>query len=160
MDGHISSDNERREAVTKEKEMSEDNTASPLTRGVHHIGFTVPDLARTRAFFMDTLGYEQLGEVPDYPAVFLSDGKIMITLWQAADPEKAIPFDRKNVIGLHHLALTVENEGALNDLHKRLEGTDDLRVEFSPEPLGGGPTKHMMCYIPGGIRVEFIAPAA
>ncbi len=27
------------------------------------------------------------------------------------------------------------------------------------EPLGGGPTRQMMCNIPGGIRVEFIAPA-
>ncbi len=30
-------------------------------------------------------------------------------------------------------------------------------MEFAPEPLGGGPAKHMMCAIPGGIRVEFIA---
>ncbi len=41
-----------------------------LTHGAHHIGLTVPDLAKTQSFFKDTLGYQQLGEVPDYPAVF------------------------------------------------------------------------------------------
>ena len=51
--------------------MTESNA---LTHGAHHIGLTVPDLAKTQGFFLDTLGYQQLGEVPDYPAVFLSDG--------------------------------------------------------------------------------------
>ena len=130
------------------------------TRGVHHVGLTVPDLAAARRFFLEALQYQQLGEVPDYPAVFVSDGGTMITLWQAQDPKSAAPFDRKNVIGLHHLALSVENEVSLKDLHRRLEGRDDVDIEFAPEPLGDGPTQHMMTSIPGGIRVEFIAPAA
>ena len=61
-----------------------------VTRGAHHIGLTVPDLARTRAFFLDTLGFAQVGEVPNYPAVFLTDGTTMITLWQAENPETAV----------------------------------------------------------------------
>jgi len=32
-----------------------------------------------------------------------------------------------------------------------------VSVEFSPEPLQGGPTRHVMCEIPSGIRAEFIA---
>ena len=131
-----------------------------ITNGAHHIGLTVPDLDKTRRFFVETLGYEQVGEVPDYPAVFLTDGNIMITLWQAVDPANAVPFDRKNVIGLHHLALAVENDAALDRLHNRLQSTDDVSVEFAPEPLNGVPARHMMCNIPGGIRVEFIALAA
>ena len=132
----------------------------PATRGVHHVGLTVPRLEDTRRFFLDSLGYEQIGEVPDDPAVFLSDGKVMITLWESEDAARAQPFDRQRNIGLHHLALAVENETALKDLHERLAGRADVSVEFSPEPLGGGPTQHMMCAIPGGIRVEFIAPTA
>lgn len=128
-----------------------------VTRGAHHIGLTVPDLAKTRAFFIDTLGFAQVGEVPDYPAVFLSDGTTLITLWQAANPATAVPFDRKNVIGLHHLALKVEGADGLEALHDTLKAADGVAVEFAPEPLGGGPTRHMMCAIPGGIRVEFIA---
>ena len=78
---------------------------TPFTQGVHHIGLTVPSLEATNAFFVDTLGFKQVGEKPDYPAIFLSDGTIMMTLWQAKDPGTATPFDRTNVIGLHHLAL-------------------------------------------------------
>jgi len=132
----------------------------PVTRGAHHVGLTVPNLDTTRKFFLDSLGYKQVGEVPDYPAVFLTDGNLMITLWQATDPLHAVPFDRKNVIGLHHLALKVENDAALDRIHKRLQNTDGVRMEFAPESLLGGPTRHMMCYIPGGIRIEFIAPAS
>ncbi len=136
------------------------SSTTAATQGVHHIGLTVPDLAKTRAFFVDTLGLAQVGEKPDYPAVFLSDGHIMITLWQASDPANAGAFDRRNVIGLHHFALTVDNAEALEALHDKLLATDGVEMEFAPEPLGGGPTKHMMCYIPGGIRTEFIAPAS
>ncbi|MCG8360879.1 MAG: VOC family protein [Kiloniellales bacterium] len=131
-----------------------------VTQGAHHIGLTVPDLAKARAFFIDTLGFSLVGEVPDYPAAFLSDGAVMITLWQASDPEAAVAFDRKNVIGLHHLAFKVDGADALDRLHGALTAAEGVAVEFAPEPLMGGPTKHMMCAIPGGIRVEFIAPAA
>ncbi len=127
------------------------------TQGAHHIGLTVPDLAKTRAFFLDTLGFSQIGEVPDYPAVFLTDGSTMITLWQAENPGTAVAFDRKNVIGLHHFALKVGTAEALDALHARLKAADGVRIEFAPEPLGGGPARHMMCAIPGGIRTEFIA---
>lgn len=130
-----------------------------VTRGVHHVGLTVPDLAATRQFFEEALRYQVLGEVPDYPAVFLGDGHTMITLWQAEAPDRAVAFDRKNVIGLHHLALAVENEVALKDLHALLRERSDVEVVFAPEPLGGGPSQHMMAHVPGGVRVEFIAAA-
>ncbi len=97
--------------------------------------------------------------MPDYPAVFLSDGAIMITLWQAADPASAVAFDRKNVIGLHHLALTVDAD-AIDGLCDKLNDAAGVKIEFEPEPLGDLPVRHMMCSIPGGIRVEFLAPNA
>jgi catechol 2,3-dioxygenase-like lactoylglutathione lyase family enzyme len=142
----------------QESNMTSTNPA--LTRGAHHIGLTVPDLDRTRRFFTDTLGLDQIGEVPDYPAVFLTDGEIMITLWQAADPDNAVAFDRRNVIGLHHFALKVDGQEALDALHDKLQSEPDVDIEFGPESLGGSSTRHMMCYIPGGIRVEFLAPGA
>jgi catechol 2,3-dioxygenase-like lactoylglutathione lyase family enzyme len=134
--------------------------STPATRGVHHVGLTVPDLCAARAFFVDTLGFAQVGERPDYPAVFVSDGTVMITLWQAVNPERAVAFDRKNVIGLHHLALLVESQQALDALHARLTASDGVHIEFAPEPLRGGPVRHMMCTIPGGVRIEFIATAS
>lgn len=134
-------------------------TQRAATQGAHHIGLTVPKLAEARAFFVDTLRFSQVGEKPDYPAVFVTDGSIMITLWQAADSETAVAFDRRNVIGLHHFALKVESAEALEALHRKLDATPGVEIEFAPEPLGNGPLKHMMCAIPGGIRVEFIAAA-
>ncbi len=85
----------------------------------------------------------------------------MIALWRAADPDNAVTFDRKNVIGLHHLALAVEDETALDGLYDRLKDTENVNIEFAPEPLSGVAARHMMCNIPGGgIRVEFIAMTA
>ena len=129
-----------------------------VTQGAHHIGLTVPDLAASTAFFLNTLGFAKVGEMPDYPAAFVSDGTIMITLWQAANPAGAAAFDRKNAIGLHHLALKVENANALTALHGKLQECEGVEIEFSPEALGAAGAQHMMCSIPGGIRVEFIAP--
>jgi len=134
-------------------------SSRPFTQGAHHVGLTVPDLARARDFFTRALRFETVGEKPDYPAVFVSDGSVMITLWQAADPAAAVPFDRKGVIGLHHLALRVSDAAALDALHERLGAEPDVAFEFPPETLGDGPTRHAICTIPGGIRVEFIAPA-
>ncbi len=135
--------------------MSTQPTA-PLTQGAHHIGLTVPNLAQSRSFFIDTLGFSQIGDVPDYPAVFLTDGTTMLTLWQVANTATATPFDRKNVIGLHHFALRVD-AAILDRLGQTLAAADGVDLEFAPEPLGDGPARHMMCTIPGGIRMELIA---
>ena len=140
-----------------EREEGTEDSSEAVTRGAHHIGLTVPDLDETRRFFTDVLAYKEVGDIPDYPAVFLSDGATMITLWQASDPSAALPFDRKNGVGLHHLALAVDGDAGLDALHERLEVSPGVHIEFAPEPLLGGPTRHMMCSIPSGIRVEFIS---
>lgn len=131
--------------------------ATALTQGVHHVGLTVPNIEETRAFFEDILGFEKVGERPNYPAVFVSDGQVMVTLWQIQDPALARGFDRKNCVGLHHVALKVPSASALDELHLVLKEHPGVTVEFEPESLGGGQVRHMMCFIPGGVRVEFIA---
>jgi catechol 2,3-dioxygenase-like lactoylglutathione lyase family enzyme len=132
---------------------------TPLTHGAHHIGLTVPDIAATRRFFVQTLGFDQVGDVPDYPAVFLSDGTTLLTLWQADDPVTAVPFDRRRNIGLHHFALKVDPD-TLPELHEKLVADPVVVVEFSPEPLGETGLQHMMCFIPGGVRMELIGVPA
>lgn len=127
------------------------------TQGAHHVGLTVPDLGAAREFFLDALGFEQVGELPDYPAVFVSDGAIMITLWQAENPRDAVPFDRRSNIGLHHLALRVGDASDLARLNEELGAREDLDIEFEPEGLGESGIRHMMCRIPGNIRLELIA---
>lgn len=129
-----------------------------MTRGVHHVGLTVPDCRTTADFFTDTLGFDEVGGNPDYPSVFVSDGTVLVTLWQAKEqPAKA--FDRRANVGLHHLALAVADLDALDAVHAKLKGHSDVEVEFSPESITGLPARHMMCTIPGGVRVEFVAPA-
>ena len=113
------------------------NSNTPVTKGVHHVGLTVSNLDVARHFFVDTLRFEQVGEVPDYPAVFLSDGGAMITLWQAENPTTAVSFDRKSVIGLHHLALTVDGDSGLDALYDHLKDLSGVNIEFAPESLGG-----------------------
>ena len=77
------------------------------TRGAHHVGLTVPDVEVARRFFVEALGFDTVGGWPDCLAAFVSDGTLMITLWRAADPDTATPFDRRANLGLHHLALRV-----------------------------------------------------
>jgi catechol 2,3-dioxygenase-like lactoylglutathione lyase family enzyme len=126
-----------------------------LTAGAHQIGITVLDIGATRAFFVDALGFDEVGGRPEYPSVFVSDGTLMITIWQATDPAAAIAFDRKSNIGLHHLALKVAPD-ALDGVHDKVVAASGVQVEFAPEPVGAAGARHMMCTIPGGVRIEFI----
>lgn len=126
----------------------------PITKGAHHIGLTVSKLEESANFFIFLLGWKEVKRNEEYPAIYVSDGSIMLTLW-AIKEEPPIQFNRRKNIGLHHVAFNVENEDDLNMLHKRL-ADNGIKIEFAPERLGQGPARHMMCYEPSGIRVEFI----
>lgn len=128
------------------------------TLGLNHIGLSVSNLAATTAFFVDVLGWRRAGGDPDYPANFVTNGALFVTLWQVTDPDKAAPFDRKNNVGLHHLAITVRDLETLHMLHRRFMALDNVQIEFAPEFLGNGPTTHMIIREPSGLRLEFIVP--
>lgn len=129
---------------------------STLTHGVHHVGLAVPDLDGAVRFFIEALGWEIVGGRPDYPAVFVSDGSVTVTLWRVADPENAIAFDRRANIGLHHLALAVRDESTLTTVYERVRHHPGVETEFAAEPnRPGSSTRHFICAMPGGIRVEF-----
>lgn len=130
---------------------------TPATQGIHHLGLTVRDINEAATFFREQLNFDVVGEKPDYPAIFVSDGQVMLTLWQATEPDIAVPFNRHCNIGLHHFALRVANEGALEALFHQLSGVNGVDIEFEPQSLGQSGARHMMCSIPGGLRVEFIS---
>lgn len=133
---------------------AEAQTQEIKTHGVHHVGLAVKDLQTTLRFFKDALDFKEVGGKPDYPSVFVSDGTIMVTLWQA--DEGAATFDRKKNIGLHHLAFKLGSFEDLDAMHKKIKDWPGVEIEFSPEDVGEGPAKHMIFYEPGGIRLEFI----
>lgn len=126
----------------------------PITKGAHHIGLTVSKLEESANFFTSLLGWKEVRRNEEYPAIYVSDGNLMITLW-AIKEEPSIGFNKNKNVGLHHVAFHIENEDALNTLHTQLKN-NGIKIEFAPEILGQGPAKHMMCYEPSGIRVEFI----
>ncbi len=126
-----------------------------MTQGLSHLGLTVSKLEQTTVFFIETLGWRLAGEKPTYPAKFVTDGKMFVTLWQVTDGDSAIQFDRKNNIGLHHLALAVSSKEDLEELHQRFKSVDGVVIEFGPELNGQGPTVHMMIREPSGNRIEF-----
>lgn len=140
-----------------ESSHSTSSMAAPVrTRGIHHLGLTVPDHQKLADFFCRALNYQIVGGVPDYPATFVSDGCTMLTLWQAKSADSASAFDRHHNIGLHHFALAVGDRRALASLYGLLQDEPDVVIEFAPERLGTTRIEHMMCIVPGGLRIEFI----
>ncbi|RZF66385.1 VOC family protein [Sphingomonas populi] len=132
-----------------------------LTRGVHHIGLTVPDLDEARAFFCGVLGFDEVGGVPDYPSIFVSDGAILLTLWRAADPLTARAFDRRGNIGLHHLSLAVADDAALDAAWEKVRARPGVVVDTAPGAVRpDSATRHFLIFIPGGLRIEFATPFA
>lgn len=132
-----------------------------MTHGVHHVGLAVPDLPAAERFFVDALGWRVVGGSPAYPAMFVSDGTTMVTLWRVAEPDRATPFDRRANIGLHHLALRVADHAALGTAYDRLRGWPGVVMEFAPAPMRkGSTTHHFTCAMPGGVRLEFATAAS
>lgn len=129
---------------------------APITKGTHHIGLTVSRLEESADFFVSKLGWKEVRRNEEYPAIYVSDGSIMVSLW-ATREQPSNSFSKDKNVGLHHVAFQVENEADLNSLYTKLTN-GGVRIEFAPELLGKGPAKHMMCYEPSGIRVELIWP--
>ncbi len=102
------------------------------TTGIHHVRLTVTDLARSRAFYSDVLGFEIAAESPgsaDDPAVredpaqlyggvvFQANG-ILFGLRPVAPGEDRFVSER---VGLDHLSFTVASRDALVAARDSLE---------------------------------------
>jgi catechol 2,3-dioxygenase-like lactoylglutathione lyase family enzyme len=124
-----------------------------VTTGVHHIGLAVSNLEESAEFFTKLLGWKEVKRREDYPAIFVKDDALMITLWKT-QTEEFIKFDRKMNVGLHHLALRVKSKEILFQLLDVLKA-NQIEIEFEPTLIREGPSMHMMCYDPSGIRIEF-----
>ncbi len=126
-----------------------------LTDGFNHVGLTVSDLTASSNFFIETLGWKKTGSNSDYPAIFVSDGKMLLTLWQTTSKGNIVKFNRKKNVGLHHLAFSATSFEALDEIYNRVKDVKGVVIEFAPELAYGGPGKHMMIREPSGNRLEF-----
>jgi glyoxylase I family protein len=102
------------------------------TTGVHHMRLTVTDLARSRAFYTEVLGFDVAAESPgspDDPAVRtdpaqLYGGIVLVTngmlfgLRPVAEGGDRFVSER---VGLDHLSFTVASRDALVEARDKLE---------------------------------------
>lgn len=127
-----------------------------ITNGIHHLGLSVSKLEAAIEFFTEALEFNLVGRDEGYPAAFLKDDSVVITLW--ATEGNPAPFDRKKNEGLHHVAFNVKSSDALESLYHRLIERTDITVEKEITAMSpGSTTRHFFIRIPGGPRVEFIA---
>lgn len=102
------------------------------TTGIHHVRLTVTDLARSREFYSEVLGFEIAAESPGSPddpavredpaqlyggVVFTTNG-MLFGLRPVAAGEDRFVSER---VGLDHLSFTVATRDALVDAAAKLE---------------------------------------
>jgi catechol 2,3-dioxygenase-like lactoylglutathione lyase family enzyme len=91
------------------------------TGAIHHLRLTVTDVARSRVFYTEILGFEVTAEIP--PGVLLTNGVVTLGLGPPPDPEQAPPSDQfsENRVGLDHLSLSVATRADLGRFLERFE---------------------------------------
>ena len=118
--------------------------------GLSHLGLRVTNLAQTKRFYVDTLGCELIRETDG--GILVNIAGILVALYET-DADFA-NYDRFNPfrVGLDHLALTVENPNALEDLKRDLDtaGIRNHGIEEDPETHD----KYISFYDPDGIAWE------
>jgi len=92
----------------------------PFT-AIHHLDLTVTDVARSRAFYMQVLGFHLMKEMP--PAVVLRKGDVVLGL-VPAQSDAGDRFVEKRV-GLDHLSFGV---GSCDDLEQAARAFDQHGV--------------------------------
>jgi glyoxylase I family protein len=130
-----------------------------LTTGaVHHVSLTVADVARSRHFYTEALGFQVAMEIP--PAVLLSNGSTIVGIHPAPNPDRALAHDRfdENRVGLDHLAFAVDGRDELERARAMFDGAQVPHGEI--EDLG--PALGLKMYVlffrdPDNIQLELCA---
>jgi glyoxylase I family protein len=95
---------------------------TPIATGpVHHLRLTVSDVARSRAFYTDIVGFQFVTDLPS--GVFLSNGAVGLGLGPSPDPSRAPAGDRFDEarIGLDHLSFSVASRDELERARQLLD---------------------------------------
>lgn len=133
---------------------------SPIATGpIHHLRLTVSDVARSRAFYTDVLGFEFVTDLPS--GVFLSNGSIGLGIGPSPDPDRAPTGDRFDEarIGLDHLSFAVADREELERARRLLDERGVPHGEITD--LGEGFGVLILAFRdPDNIQLELTAPRA
>ena len=141
--------------MAQDTTQSQEKKAEPNTKGISHIGLAVTSIEKSYDNFWSKIGFKEVANDPNYPAKFLSDGTVILSLWQIDEKVNAVKFNRKENVGLHHVALKVASKEKLYEMYNIIKDLSDVTIEFEPQEIKGVGWWHCMCYEPNGIRVEF-----
>ena len=137
--------------------------------GCHHMRLTVTDLARSKAFYTDVLGFRVLAESPGDPAdpavrrdpeqlyggVVMAAGSVILGLRPVADPADVFESER---VGLDHLSFAVESRAALEAAAAMFAERGITHGEI--KELTGFGAAILSVSDPDGIHLELTAPLA
>ena len=130
------------------------------TRGVHHVSLTVTDVARTRQFYIEVLGFQVILELG--PAVLDRATALLSSACIPRRTRRARPVataSTRTGSGLDHLAFTV---ASLDELERAVAIFDEHGVPHGAiEDLGpttGLPLRVVFFRDPDGIQLELSAP--
>lgn len=126
------------------------------TQAVHHVTFTVADVARSVRFYSELFNFQKVTEFG--PKTIMSNGSMLLVLNAPPDPAQAIPNDRfnENRVGLDHMSFSVASMADLEAAVKLLDGREIEHGEVKPlEPFG---IAVLAIRDPDNIQIELTAP--
>ena len=119
--------------------------------GLDHIALRVTNIARSKAFYTETLGFQVAVEIPTLLLVTGYGIQLGMRGDEAQTPQ-GDHFDPYRV-GLDHLALAVPDRAALDGLKEALDAADVRHNGIQENPLLHA--SYISFYDPDGIAWEF-----
>jgi catechol 2,3-dioxygenase-like lactoylglutathione lyase family enzyme len=116
--------------------------------GLHHLALRVTDLARSRAFYTEALGFSILKEDDGFCIVDTSGTPLGLLGPAGQSNDRFDPFR----VGVDHLALVVESVSDLERIKQRLDEWNVSNNGIEVDPVLGG--TYVSFYDPDGIAWE------
>ena len=130
----------------------------PIAAGaVHHLRLTVADVARSRAFYEEVLGFAFVTDLP--AGVFLSNGSLGLGIGPSPAPGRSPAGDRFDEarVGLDHLSFAVADRAELERAARLLEERGVPHGEVTD--LGAAFGLYVLAFRdPDNIQLELTAP--
>ncbi len=127
------------------------------TGGLHHLAIRVADLARAKAFYIDTLGFPLVLEREGVVTIINAGGTFIGIRGPDANTPPGDRFDPFRV-GLDHIALTMPDAAALEAVRQQLDGAGVPNNGVEDDAVLGG--TYISFSDPDGIAWELYASPA